>query len=203
MANTSAYQGDPVMPSVPSFDIPTEEQAEMRAALRRARYGSLLPSHPIAVCHGTSATESAAVLCCPRSRVSRTVRAYQEGGLHWEDDAQGRLVPPVRTTVLLPTRRRARLALLQVPPRAYGGCRTRWSGATLALTLQGNRGLTGSAETRRRWRQEIGWVWQRAQLGAQEDDPPRVHRLARSRWVCEPHEPAEAIVVADAGSHFA
>jgi hypothetical protein len=31
------------------------------------------------------------------------VRAYQEGALDWEDDAQGRLVPPVRTTVLLPT----------------------------------------------------------------------------------------------------
>jgi hypothetical protein len=57
--------------------------------------------------------------------VYRTVRAYQEGARNWEYDAQGRLVPPVRTTVLLPTRRRSRLALLQVPPRAYGWCRTR------------------------------------------------------------------------------
>jgi hypothetical protein len=33
--------------------------------------------------------------------VYRTVRAYQEGPLDWEYDAQGRLVPPVGTTVLL------------------------------------------------------------------------------------------------------
>jgi hypothetical protein len=48
------------------------------------------------------------------------VRAYQEGALDWEDDAQGRLVPPVRTTVLLPTLRQSLLALLKAPPRAYG-----------------------------------------------------------------------------------
>ena len=35
------------------------------------------------------------------------------------------------------------------------------------------------------------------QLVTQDDDPPRVHRLARIRWVFEPHEPSEAIVLAD------
>ena len=44
-------------------------------------------------------------------------------------------MPPGRTTVLLPTLRRSLLALLKAPPRAYGWCRTRWSCATLALTL--------------------------------------------------------------------
>ena len=68
----------------------------------------------------------------------------------------------------------------QGPSPGYGWCRTRWSCATLALTRQVNRGLTVSAETRRRWLHETGWVWQRAKLVAQDDDPQRVHRLARS-----------------------
>ena len=41
------------------------------------------------------------VLFCSRSSVYRTVRAYQEGALDWEYDVQGRLGPPVGTTVLL------------------------------------------------------------------------------------------------------
>jgi hypothetical protein len=93
----------------------------MLAALRRARYGDLLPLHILLLCAtGRHLTEIAAVLFCSRSSVYRTVRAYQEGALDWEDDAQGRLVPPVRTTVLLPTLRRSLLALLKAPPRAYG-----------------------------------------------------------------------------------
>jgi putative transposase len=186
------------MPSSTFVDIPKEEQAEMLAALRRARYGYLLPLHILLLCAtGRHPTEIAAVLFCSRSSVYRTVRAYQEGALDWEYDAQGRLVPPVRTTVLLPTLRRSLLALLKTPPRAYGWCRTRWSCATLALTLQVNRGLTVSAETMRRWLHEIGWVWKRAKLVAKDDDPQRVNRLARIRWVFEQHEPSEAIVFAD------
>ena len=115
-----------------------------------------------------------------------------------EYNAQGRLVPPVRTTGLLPTLRRSPLALLKASPRTYGWCRTRWRGATLALLLQVNRGLTVSAETMRRWLPEIGWVGKRAKRVARDDDPPRVNRLARSRWVFEPHEPSEAMVFADA-----
>ncbi len=57
----------------------------------------------------------AAVLFCSRSSVYRTVRAYREHTLGWEHDAQGRLMPPVRTTVLLPTLRRSLLALLKAP----------------------------------------------------------------------------------------
>jgi hypothetical protein len=106
-------------------------------------------------------------------------------------------VSPVRTTVLLPTLRRSLLALLKAPPRAYGWCRTRWSCATLALTLQANRGLTVSAETMRRWRHEIGWVWKRSKLVAKDDDPQRVDRLARIRWVFEQLHHYEAMVFAD------
>jgi Homeodomain-like domain len=92
------------MPNSTFVDIPKEEHAEMLAALRRARYGDLLPLHILWLCAtGRHPTEVAAVLFCSRSSVYRTVRAYQEGALGWEYDAQGRLVPPVRTTVLLPT----------------------------------------------------------------------------------------------------
>jgi hypothetical protein len=109
------------MPTSTCADIPEEEPAEMLAALRRARYGDLLPLHILLLCAtGRHLTEIAAVLFCSRSSVYRTVRAYQEGALDWEDDAQGRLVPPVRTTVLLPTLRQSLLALLKAPPRAYG-----------------------------------------------------------------------------------
>jgi transposase len=170
----------------------------MLAVLRRARYGYLLALHILLWCAaGRTPTETAAVLFCSRSSVYRTVRAYREGTLGWEYAIQGRLVPPVRITVLLPTLRRALLALLKAPPRAYGWCRTRWSCATLALTLQVNRSLTGAAETRRRWLHEIGWVWKRAKLVANDDDPQRVNRLARIRWVFEHLDPSEAMVFAD------
>jgi Winged helix-turn helix len=106
-------------------------------------------------------------------------------------------VPPVRTTVLLPTLRRSLLSLLKAPPRAYGWCRTRWSCATLAATLQAKRGIVISAETMRRWLHELGWVWKRAKLVAKDDDPHRVDRLARIRLVYEPWRLWEAMVFAD------
>jgi hypothetical protein len=92
------------MPTSTCVEIPEEEQAQMRAALRRARYGYLLALHILLVCAvGRNPTEIADVLFCSRSSVYRAVRAYRESTLGWEHDAQGRLVPPVRTTVLLPT----------------------------------------------------------------------------------------------------
>jgi putative transposase len=186
------------MPQSTVLDIPPEEQAEMLAALRRARYGYLLAIHILLLCAaGRRPTDIAAVLFCSRSSVYRTMRAYREGALGWEHDDQGRLLPPGRTTVLLPTLRRSLLALLKAPPRAYGWCRTRWSCATLALTLQANRGITVSAETMRRWLHEVGWVWKRAKLVAKDADPQRVSRLARIRWVFEPLKCGEAMVFAD------
>jgi putative transposase len=137
------------------------------------------------------------VLFCSRSSVYRTVRAYRAGPLGLEHDAQGQLVPPRRTTVLLPTLRRSLVALLKAPPRAYGWCRTRWSCATLAATLQAKRGLIVSAETMRRWVHEVGWVWKRAKLVAKDNDPHRVDRLARIRWVYEQLRLGEARVFAD------
>src|SRR2546425_4771068 len=106
------------MPESTFVEIPEEEQAQMLAALRRARYGYLLALHIVLLCAaGRTPTTIAAVLFCSRSSVYRTVQAYRTGKLSWEHDVQGRLLPPVRTTVLLPTLRRSLLALLKAPPR--------------------------------------------------------------------------------------
>jgi transposase len=154
----------------------------MLAARRCARYGYLLALHIVLLCAaGRTPTEIAAGLCCSRSSVYHTVRAYRAGTLGLEPDAEGRLSPPLRTTVLVSMVRRSLLALLKASPRTYGWCRTRWSCATLALTLPATRGLTVSAETMRRWLHEVGWVWKRAKLVAKDDDPQRVTRLARIR----------------------
>ncbi len=103
------------------------------------------------------------------------------GTLGLKPAEEGRLSPPRRTTVLLPIVQRSLLALLKASPRADGWCRTRWSCATLARPLPARSGLTIAAETRRRWRHEVGWGWKRAKLVAKDDAPQRVSRLARIR----------------------
>jgi transposase len=186
------------MPKRTVVEIPPEEQAQMLAALRWARYGQLLALHLVLLSvAGRNPTEMAAVLFCSRSSVYRTVRAYRAGLLGLEPDDDGRLSPPVRTTVLVPTLRRSLLALLKVPPRVYGWCRTRWSCATLAATLRTTRGITVSAETLRRWVHEVGWAWKRAKLVAKDNDPQRVGRLARIRYQFEQLRLYEAMVFAD------
>jgi hypothetical protein len=145
------------MPNDTFVEIPLEEQAQMLAALRRARYGSLLTLHIVLLsAAGRTPTDIAAVLFCSSSSVYRTVRASREGSLGWRSADDGQLLPPVRRTILFPTLRRSLLALLKAPPRAYGWCRTCWSGATLALPLQDTRRLTVPAETVRRWGHEVG-----------------------------------------------
>jgi hypothetical protein len=57
--------------------------------------------------------------------------------------------------------------------------------------------VTVSAETMRCWLHEMGWVWKRARLVANDDDPQRVRRLARIRWVFEQLKRDEAMVLAD------
>ena len=64
------------MPKSTIREIPPEEQAQMLAALRRARYGYLLALHLLVLCAvGRNPTEIADVLFCSRSRAYRTVRA--------------------------------------------------------------------------------------------------------------------------------
>jgi hypothetical protein len=186
------------MPSRTGLDIPPEEQAQRLAALRRARYGSLLARHSLVWrAAGYRPTAMAAGLFGSRSRVYRTVGASREKTWGLAHDDAGRLAPPVRPTVLCPTRRRTLGGRLTTTPQADGGCRPRWSGATLALTRQTTRGIAVSAATRRRWRHEIGWVWKRPNLVAQDDEPHRVARVARIRGVFEPLKRAEAMVFAD------
>jgi hypothetical protein len=61
------------MPKRTVVDIPPEEQAEMRAALRRARYGYVLALHILFLCaSGRSPTEIAAVLLWASIRGSAT-----------------------------------------------------------------------------------------------------------------------------------
>jgi hypothetical protein len=111
------------MPKGTIVAIPQAEQVQMLAALRRARYGYLLALHILLLCAaGYYLTEIAVVLFCSRASVYRRVGAYREHALGREHDAQGHLVPPVCTTVRLPTLRRSLIALLKASPRAYGWC---------------------------------------------------------------------------------
>jgi len=186
------------MPATTILDIPTSEQDQMLATLRRARYGSLLALHVLLLCAaGHHPTEIATFLFCSRSSVYRIVRAYRNGTLGLRHDDQGHLLTPLRTTVLMPWLKRALLALLQAAPRRYGWCRTRWSCATLAETLKFKHGLDVSAETIRRWLHEIGWVWRRTHLIAKDDDPQRLERLGRIRFHHDYLGTRERLVFAD------
>jgi putative transposase len=180
------------------LDMPQAEQAQMLAALRRARYGYLLALHVLLLCAaGRNPSEIAAFLLCSRSSVYRIVRAYRQGTLGVRVEPDGRLSEPVRTTILVPWLKRALGALLKAAPRTYGWCRTRWSCATLAATLKAKHGLEVSAETVRRWVHEIDWVWKRAKLRAKDNDPKRLERLARIRYHQEHLQAHEVLVFAD------
>jgi putative transposase len=186
------------MPATTILDMSASEQDQMLATLRRARYGYLLALHVLLLCAaGHNPTEMAAFLFCSRSSVYRIVRAYRNGTLGLRHDTQGHLVAPLRTTVLMPWLKRALLALLKAKPQPYGWCRTRWSCAALAETLQLKHSLDVSAETRRRWLHELGWVWRRAHLIAKDDDPQRTQRLGLIRFHHDHLGKRERLVFAD------
>src|SRR3989475_12960554 len=128
------------MPASTLLDIPEEEQVQMLAALRRARYGYLLALHVLLLCAaGRTPTDIAAFLFCSRSSIYRIVRLYRAQKLGFTVDAEGQLRAPVRTTILRPWIPRSLRALLKAPPRAYGWCRT----------LVGRRPLAGPLQTKR------------------------------------------------------
>jgi hypothetical protein len=125
------------VPSTTILEIPPAEPVQMRAVLRRTRYGYLLAFHILLLCAaGRNPTDIAAFLLCSRSSVYRIVRADRAGGLGIPIDPDGQLSVAVQTTVLRPWLMRSLGAWLKAAPRAYGWCRTRWSGATLAATLK-------------------------------------------------------------------
>lgn len=186
------------MPQTTLLEISQEEQAQMLAVLRRARYGYLLALHVLLLCAaGRNPSEIATFLFCSRSSIYRIVRAYRQGTLCLRVEPDGGLCVPVRTTVLMSWLKRALGALLKAAPRTYGWCRTRWSCATLAATLEANHGIRVSAETVRRWLHEMGWVWQRAKLVAKDNDPKRLERLARIRYHHDSLQAHEVMVFAD------
>ena len=91
------------MPGITVLEISQQEQAQMLAALRRARYGYLLTLHVLLLCAaGRHPTEIAAFLFCSRSSVYRIVRLYRAGACGFSVDADGHVTAPVRTTVLRP-----------------------------------------------------------------------------------------------------
>jgi putative transposase len=186
------------VPSTTILEISLEEQVQMRTVLRRMRYGYLLAFHVLLLCAaGRNPTDIAAFLFCSRSSVYRIVRAYRAGSLGIRIGHDGQLAIAVQSTILMPWLTRALGALLKKAPRAYGWCRTRWSCATRAATLQAKHGIAVSAETVRRWLHEIGWVWKRAKLVAKDDDPRRVERLARIRFHHDNLPVHEVMVFAD------
>jgi putative transposase len=185
------------VPRTTIVDIPPPEQARLLGELRRARYGYLLALHLLLLCRaGHTPTEIAAVLFCSRSSVYRVVKAYRAGTLRFDDSRVGK-VGQARLRILTPALKRSVVALLKTVPRAWGWCRTRWSCATLALELQARRGVQVSTETLRRWLHDLGWVWKRAKLAAKDDDPQRVEKLARIRFVFEHLQAKAALFFAD------
>src|SRR4030095_14187951 len=198
-APASTSQGGPTVPSTTLLEIPPAEQVQMRAVLRSTRYGYLLAFHILLLCAaGRTPTEIAAFLFCSRSSVYRIVRAYRAGSLGIRVDPDGQLSISLAVTVLIPWLLRSLGAVLKAAPRTYGWCRTRWSCATLAATLQAKHGIEVSAETVRRWLHEMGGVWKRAKLLTKDDDPHRIERLARSRFHHENLPAHEMMVFADA-----
>lgn len=183
------------MPAPTFLEIPPAAQAQRRAVLRRMRYGYLLAFHILWLCAvGRPPTEIAAFLFGSRSRVYRIVRADRTGSRGLRVAPDGPLSLAVQSTIWMPWLTRSLGALRKKAPRASGWCRTRWRWATLALTRQTKPGIAVSADTVRRWRPELGWVWQRAKLVATDDAPHRLARLARMRLQPE-HVRAHAMMV--------
>jgi hypothetical protein len=131
------------MPPPTLLDMPQQEQAQMLAALRRARYGYLLALHVLLLCAaGRNPSEIAAFLFCSRFSVYRIVRAYRQGTLGLRVEQDGRLSMPVCTTVLMPWLKRSLGALLKAIPRTYGWCRKLFSEARVSVDwVQPSRGL--------------------------------------------------------------
>jgi transposase len=170
----------------------------MLSQLRQSRYGYLLALHVLLLCAaGRTPTEIAAFLFCSRSSVYRIVAAYRSHSLGFDFADDGSIAPPIRTTTRSPSVKRSLLALLNAAPSAFGWCRTRWSCASLATQLKVNRGIEVSADTTRRWLHQLGWVWKRAKLIAKDDDPQRIEKLARIRWIFEHLSTKQLLLFAD------
>ena len=124
------------MPETKILEITQAQQAWMLQELRRCRYGYFLALHILLLhARGKTPSEIADFLLCARSSVYRTFEDWSNGklGAQWwpEDPPTEDLSDDAESPL-----RRKLLRILQQPPRIFGWCRTRWSCAALALTLQ-------------------------------------------------------------------
>jgi transposase len=141
-----------------------------------------------------SPTEIADWLLCSRSSVYEVAHGWRQG---WRPAQNEEAEGPISAMVLASSLRRSLLALLGKSPSADGWCRTRWSCATLALSLQARRAIQVSAETGRRWWHGLGWRWKRTKLSAKDNDPARATKLARIRLAAETLRPRQVLLFAD------
>src|SRR5262249_46858221 len=127
---------------------------QMRAILRRARYGYLLAFHILLLCAaGRNPTEIAAFLFCSRSGVYRIVRAYRTGSLGIQVDPDGQLSIAVQTTVLMPWLTRSLGALLVSVHRGL----SIMCGAMLSLSSEPTMPIRRSELHPERWATLVGY----------------------------------------------
>jgi putative transposase len=168
----------------------------MREQMRRLRLlCPLLRLHILVrLAQRRSPTDIADWLLCSRSSIYEVAACWRQGWRPWFKECEPEAAAGLR---LAPSLRRSLLALLQTPPAADGWCRTRWSCATLALSLEARRGLRVSAETVRRWLHALDWRWKRTKLVAKDNDEQRAPKLAQIRLVWETLRPREVLLFAD------
>jgi transposase len=144
------------VPSQIVVDLTAAEQSRLRKQVRRLRLlCPLLRLHiVILLAQCRSPTEIADWLLCSRSSIYEVAACWRQGWRPWPDEFKQETASSLR---LAPCLGRSLLALLRISPAADGWCRTRWSCATLALSLQARRGIQVSAETVRRWLHGLGW----------------------------------------------
>ena len=184
------------MPSPIVLNLSSSEQTYLRERMRRLRLlCPLLRLHILLLlAQQRSPTEMANWLLCSRSSVYEVAAAWRQGGRPGQPDQAAEVDSSL---FLAPSLQRSLLALLQKPPAAFGWCRTRWSGATLAWSLEARRGLRVSAETVRRWLHALGWRWKRTKLAAKDNDPQRAPKRAAIRWALETLGPRQALLFVD------
>jgi transposase len=184
------------VPSPIVVNLNAAEQARLREQMRRLRLlCPLLRLHILLLlAQHRSPTEIADWLLCSRSSVYEVAARWRQG---WRPEQREKAAEVGSSLALAPSLRRRLLALLRKPPMVEGWCRTRWSCATLALSLSARCGLQVSAETVRRWLHDLGWRWKRTKLAAKDNDPERAVKLARIRWVAETLRPRRALLFAD------
>jgi transposase len=184
------------LPSSIVVELSAGEQARLREQMRRLRLlCPVLRLHILLLLsRHRSPTEIADWLFCSRSSVYEVAHCWRQG---WRPAQNEEAEGPISAMILTSSLRRSLLALLGKSPSADGWCRTRWSCATLALSLQARRGIQVSAETVRRWLHGLGWRWKRTKLSAKDNDPERTSKLARIRLLAETLRPRQALLFAD------